>query len=203
MTSSRWQGTACHAKDANQAFRAAHLGLEKVVLELTFMSQLFEDTSIMGHLSLHRKDIQHAPEDVLVTLTPHPDVATSLTDSAKSLWSDDARLCWHPIYAESPRIMRLARQMALTAKYPDMTCEQKQEQNPDTYFAESITTETEFVVTNGHAKILRLPRGTYSYSVRPLPENPEMWEDAAQNEPKLSGDIAWEQKRPRPVIVTW
>jgi len=45
----------------------------------------------------------------------------------------------------------------------------KQEVIAARYLATSITSETEFVITNGRGKMLRLPMGNYSYTLQALP----------------------------------
>ena len=71
------------------------------------------------------------------------------------------------------------------------------------YFAESVTSETEFIVQNGRSKTLRLPAGKYSYTLRVLPDDPEIWDDVSQQSSTASGQINWDDRRPRPVISTW
>ncbi len=205
MTSKKWQTSTCQASDIDQAALSANFGLAKAVAELKFMSHLFEQTSALGTLSLHRIDFKAPPEDLLISLIPTPDVISSLVDTTDKVWSQDTSLCWHPLFSEDASMFRLAKQMSLSMKSSAVTCEQPHgpSDGTDPYFTDSITTETEFVVTNGKSKTLRLPRGTYTYAIRPLPENPEMWDDAAQSIPKAEGTISWEPKKSRPFITTW
>jgi hypothetical protein len=74
---------------------------------------------------------------------------------------------------------------------------------PERYFADSITSETEFVIANGRSKTLRLPAGAYTYTLQALPDNQEEWDDAAQSMPRANGRIVWDMGRPRPVINSW
>src|SRR5690606_35733312 len=68
----------------------------------------------------------------------------------------------------------------------------------------SITSETEFVITNGRSKLLRLPEGEYRYVVEPYvaPLGENVIHDS---EPQLEsrGSLTWAGSYPKPVINDW
>lgn len=206
LSSKRWQNAACQKDNPNRV-RVAGVGLAKTVNETFFMKQLFEATSRLGFLSV-RVPMENLPnKEVLVTLAPESDVADNLTKETARL-SRGASACWHPAFAESPELLKLARQLSLVGEAARVACadlpqSEQAKGATERYIAESITSETEFVITNGRAKTLRLPTGSYKYTLRNLPENPDEWDDASQVTAKSEGQIVWDAKRPRPVIASW
>lgn len=206
LSSKRWQKAACDKDNPNRV-RAAGFGLAKTVNETHFMKQLFESTSRLGFLSV-RVPMDSLPnKEILVSLAPESDVADNLTKETEKL-TGSATACWHPAFGESTELLRLARQLSLAGEAARVACADQPENDKaigwaERYIAESITSETEFVITNGRAKTLRLPSGSYKYTLRSLPENPDEWDDASQITAKAEGQIVWDAKRPRPVIATW
>ena len=219
LASRRWQAAVCAPGPLPHRAEAAGFGLAKSVAEIDFMRQLFERTSRLGFLALHIPSSQAPSREVLISLTPEADVADNLARETARLWlSDDdpgqggdmPRACWHPVFAEDASLLKLARQLAMAGEAGRVVCadtsagqELSKRFAPERYFAESITSETQFVLTNGRAKTLRLPTGRYSYTIRPLPDDPEEWDDASQVKPRATGQIIWDAKRPRPVINGW
>ena len=219
IASKRWQAAVC-GQDLGHRLTAARFGLTKTVAEIEFMQQLFDRTSRLGLLTLRIPNAVPHGRDVLVTLIPRSDVADNVARQTRSLWQGEPghstfipsveapRSCWHPVFAEDTGLLRLARQLALTGEAPKVACEESDmvpnlSFSPDRYFAESITSETEFSIPNARAKTLRLPIGRYAYKLRLMPENQEDWDDASQVKEGAAGEIVWDAKRPRPVINTW
>ncbi len=216
LASERWQASACGASETLTARRdAASTGLAKSLAEIEFLRKLFENTSKLGTLTI-RVPGNHVPHRaLLVSLMPEQDVASNITREATGIWGprgggQTPRSCWHPIYGESPRLLELATQLDLSGDSPAVTCREQLRSDvatadapsPDVYLAESITSDTEFVVNNGEAKMLRLPMGSYRYTLKALPENPTDWNDSEASEAS-SGTITWDRKRPRQAIRTW
>lgn len=219
LASRRWQAAVC-GKEPKQRRAAALFGLSKTVSEIDFMRQLFERTSRLGFLTLKIPGSQTSGKQILVSLTPESDVADNLTYETARLWANEEtdsgeidsspKSCWHPVYGEHPRLLNLARQLDMTGDATRLICEEMREfrgpspfPSTERYFAESVTSETEFIVQNGRAKTLRLPTGKYSYTLRILPDDPEIWDDISQQSPTASGRINWDERRPRPVISNW
>lgn len=222
LASKRWQSAACD-KPTPERLEVARFGLAKTVAEIDFMRELFERTSRLGFLSLRVPQQQTGGRDILVSLKPSTDVADNLAHETTRIWlqesggdamdlkaslDDMPRACWHPVFAEDQGLLRLARQLGMAGEAARVVCEDQTVGKdvafqPERYVAESVASETEFVITNGRSKTLRLPIGKYSYTLRVLPENPEEWDDAAATGPKVTGEITWEAKRPRAVIATW
>ena len=130
-------------------------------------------------------------------------------DDGDALVTDLPRACWHPLFAEDQGALDLARHLGLTGEAARVACAASQARHSpqafatERYLAESITSETEFILTSGKSKTLRLPIGRYNFALRPLPDDPDQWDDAAQAKPRVSGEITWESRRPHAVITSW
>lgn len=72
---------------------------------------------------------------------------------------------------------------------------------PERYIAESIASETEFTITNGKSKVLRLPQGTYNYIIYSASDASEDADIIPEN--KSGGTILWSKKGTRPLINSW
>lgn len=216
LASRRWQSIAC-TPDAAQRRTAALFGLQKTVAEIDFLRQVFERTAKLGMLNVHVQVPAGAGDTFLVNLTPQADVVDNLTRTTATLLATDGssntqggatkeapRTCWHPLYSEDTNLLRLARHLAMAGEVTNVACETTGDDKlVNRYFAESIASETEFVLQNGRSKTLRLPVGKYSYTIKALPDSAEDWDDSAQSAPESKGQITWDDKRPRAAIASW
>jgi hypothetical protein len=213
MTSKKWQNALC-TKESEFRVEAAMFGLAKTINEIDFMRQLFEATSKLGSLTIRvPKDVSPSGQ-FFVQLKPQADVNGNLASASLKLWKTDGtaeepqRPCWHPLFMETPQLMEIAINLAMAGDSTRALCDRAKpsiasEQYLESYLADSITSETEFVVSNGRAKVLRLPTGEYSYTVHALPENPDEWDDASLTATPATGLIEWTVKKPRAIISSW
>jgi hypothetical protein len=213
MTSLRWQNTLCK-KDSPYRIEAAMFGLAKTISEVDFIRQLFESTSKLGTLTVRLPRDASPSGQFFVQLKPESGVNEDLVQASLKLWRTDAanddaqKACWHPLFMETPRLMAIARNLAMAGDSTKAICHATLTASPgdgfvERYLADSITSETEFVISNGRSKLLRLPTGAYSYTLHALPENPDDWDDASLTSNAATGIIEWTPKRPRPVISSW
>jgi hypothetical protein len=69
------------------------------------------------------------------------------------------------------------------------------------YLFASIASETEFPISNGRGKVLRLPVGNYSYVVK---QNLQNFQPPPSNPDQVSrGEIAWGPRKANPIVKTW
>lgn len=126
--------------------------------------------------------------------------------------------CWHPLFEGSHQRLLIAQELGLLASpvrgaQGEGACAGREgpgsggdqavdvRWTPQRYVAESITSDTEFLVTNGETKTLRLPAGTYAYTVQILQQVPSAIEDSAMPAaPIAEGRIEWLAPKPRAVI---
>ncbi len=117
--------------------------------------------------------------------------------------------CWSPLFDASHERLLVAQELGLTASTgsctgregPGSSSSVDISWNPQRYVAESITSDTEFFVNSGETKTLRLPSGTYSYSVqvvRQVTSSPD--DSATPAAPIAEGRIEWTLQRPKLVI---
>jgi len=213
LTSIRWQAAVCHEGGIDR-IAAAQVGLSKGLQEIEHLRQLFEKTSRLGLVTIRMPRDKVPSKDLWVSLRPAKGVTDSLVRETHDLAAAEgfAKACWHPIYAEDPNLMNLSNELELSGEGHGVSCLstpstqpplRKFFTNPERYIAESITSETEFVVTNGHTKVLRLPLGFYSYTIHGLPENPADWEESEVIDHQTTGEIEWTKNRPNLVIQQW
>lgn len=215
LTSERWREAACNPQlNPLQKRTVAQFGLAKALVEVDFLRQLFEQTSKLGSLSVKLPPTDITMQQVWVSLTPESDVTENLAKAAARLWSDSGgreelpRACWHPVFGESTRLMLTARHLTLTGDGGLLDCglplaATTDPEGPARYVADSITSDTEVMVSNHRGITLRLPVGSYRYDLRGLPADPSEWDDAAHSEPLSTGRIVWHERKPRPVINKW
>ncbi len=217
LASSRWQETVCR-KPTQIRLQAARIGLTKALSEIELLRRVFESTSRMGYLSLQVPRDVAPSRDLWVSLEPLQDVSEKIAVvSTKLVQSDDSSKtstvqqdgCWHPLFGEGLVNMLIARQLDMVGSpTKDTQCQDAKQASDNirsqvlNYFADSITSETEFVITNGNGKLLRLPPGTYQYTIRQ--HNNDLSElDALDSMPSSTGSVTWTEHRPRATIDRW
>jgi hypothetical protein len=207
-----WRQVVCN-KDNPQRLAAAQIGLTKALSEIEFMRQLFERTSKLGVLTVNVPRDKAPTRDLWVSLQPKEDVSLSLVSGASSRDKDDAeansawKACWHPIYGDDENNLNIARHIDLIGEAAQVSCDETssnvtlgKHSSPAKYLAESITSETEFVITNGKSKILRLPAGTYVYLIRGHSDN-FGWDPIPEG--STEGEVSWANRHPSASIRAW
>ncbi len=197
FTSTRWQQSVCNTQDAS--LKHAALGLQLAVREITLFKHLFERASHRGNVAVriaaplsHRFWVLLTPtaatrattvrhyQQVLATRDPHKSTPT----------------CWHPFFSENMRLHHLAQAIGLhtgrcgTVLYPPLPATARNDLLGN-YLVASITSETEFAISNGRTKFLRLPSGTYDYRISPLPN----YYLPASRTAVAHGSMQWREQR--------
>lgn len=212
MSTKRWQEAVCPQIVPNR-YDVAHVGLTKAFAEIEFLRQLFEQTSKLGILSVKIPRSSTPTRDLWVSLEPKDDVAEhiiaesrELTDSATSDSNNHPlpTTCWHPLFQDDSRNLHIAQQLDLFEIAQNATCVRSVAPAinafAERYLADSITSETEFVISNGRGKILRLPAGTYTYKIKPHSDTMG-WEEVPKE--STQGEIKWASRRPNALISKW
>jgi hypothetical protein len=239
MTSSRWQKSLCDGNDRQRREAAFH-GLAKSVAELSMIRQLYESASKVGGFSIRIPDADiperslSGLQPLRITISPEPEVTNRLVELAEEILGRQPQeatrvgkrvasldqsgpqieprktLCWHPVFSDTPALLKVADGMRLTGdgfRGECQTTEKKEQQssaNPlASYIMQSLTSETEFVMDNGQTKLLRLPEGKYQYKVQVLPQNPIDADEVVDSEtPSSAGIMDWGSTRDQ-VIRAW
>jgi hypothetical protein len=219
-----WHKHVCN-KDSTLQEHAAKFGLQKAYAELEFLQTLLERTSTLGTLTV-RIPRRYLSSNVLwVSLKPSQEVTDRLAEESLKIWAvrDEENVanvageskpnaCWHPLFSDSASLIQLAQYLGLAGNAKNAVClsfanntQDKPTTVPSKYIADSIASETEFVISNGHSKVLRLPQGLYSYTIQTTHNqniDPEEEIDPASDEAS-SGVISWTRKGGRAIISNW
>ena len=163
--------------------------------EIAYLLQGFKDTKT-GVLTLRLPKDQINRRDFWVKLEP-------LTIEGLPPQSNQACF-WHPLYKN----IQYKTHLSLYTPSPQANVAEcvgaKVPKNADqalaTYYTTSVSSETEFPLSNGRGKILALPRGTYRYSLHPTDNPFAKPEISGGNETLGQGQIEWKSRKPYPVI---
>lgn len=212
MASNSWQDHVCKTPSTNRV-QIARIGLNKALDEIDFLRKLFEQNSKLGTLIVRIPRVNVPTRDVWISLKPAVEESTNVKPH---------HACWHPMFKDQDDFMNAARQLELLSETDGSSCDSvvvattaasnavaKEDKargvkplDATRYLAESITSETEFVITNGQSKLLRLPMGTYTYIVRPHSEALSELETDPNITPS-TGTIVWTKQRPSVMIKQW
>ena len=199
FTSQRWQQSVCPADNSQASWQHAALGLAAAAREITLFKRLFERLSRRGNVAV-RLDapMQHR---FWVLLKPTAATLAATAQQYQQVLAADTQdkptsSCWHPFFAEDASLHALAQAIGLhqghcaTTHYPQAALTEHNQLLGD-YLVAAITSETEFAISNGRAKFLRLPPGTYDYRISHLPN----YYLPATPAEIASGSIQWRNKR--------
>lgn len=221
LSTEAFRNSVC-AKASGHRMDAAKVGLSKSMDEIELLRQLFERTSKLGVLAVRVPSGKAPTRDLLVSLTPDETVADSLIAEAARLSTGDgsatlvpdqsslpeefvkAKGCWHPLFSDSTNTkLIIANHLFLAGSSANISCDSitsSPGQTSHQYLADSITSESEFVITNGASKLLRLPNGSYNYKITGHSQSMG-WEPVPEDE--TTGKISWEGRRPSANIQNW
>jgi len=201
LSTPSWYESVCENKTSTNRLAAASTGLLKATSEIEFFKKLYERTSKLGLLTIKIPRDQSPSKDLLITLVPSEDVKSSLMEEL----SPSQPQCWHPLFGAQSQKLAIANYLNITSPKEVKSCNQEAlsiefKDVNNMYMADSITSETEFIITNGRSKVLRLPNGEYTYKIQP--HSNKIGDDP---EPTISseGSIVWKNKRPQATIKKW
>lgn len=195
----RWRQMFCE-NDSTDKTELAAVGLKMALDELEVFKFLLDKSTTLGLLKV---DVDSEP-----LLTPYLWVRVLPTQPTtgpilKELEYQPNGFCFHPAF--STRNYELAGLLGLLGGNEADSCihDEKREdglaEKSLNYLTKSLMSEGSFLISNGHAKMLRLPPGQYEYEVYSLPENPKLWY-TEDNLKIAKGRFVWTKKRPRPLI---
>lgn len=194
LNSKNWQDVWCKERYKTEELKTilkAHL--HEALSELGFLLQAFKNTKT-GVLTLRIPKAETDRRDFWVKLEPI---------QIEGLPTFENQHCyWHPFYQSAQnRIFRRLHSPELVSN--TASCEKPPQDAVNrlaSYYTGSVSSETEFPLSNGRGKILALPRGSYRYSLHPT-ENPYDKPDISHDQKFLgNGTIEWRSRKPYPVI---
>ncbi len=215
FTSQTWRHKVCAGENIDKRLITAKVGLKKSLQELQFLYTIAEKSSRVGVLQVKIPRDQAPSKDLWVSLTPSKDAPAGMKEAIEDLTielaggqKDKKASCWHPLFDGLQTNLKIARQLGLTQFSNHQGCSPSKESDEQeknhalTYMVDGITGETEFIVSNGRSKILRLPAGQYHYTIRDVPKSLETWVTEPANA-ETSGEIKWATRRPNALIKAW
>lgn len=197
-------------QDTEKEFKAVGpFILNAAVKELDFLASKFSSDSQSGALTVQlpvRHDGTQSRRDFWVSLqaisygNEHPPTTTAEQPQPQSL-----NLCWNPLLIDTIELAPVAVHLGLIQPEQHKYCSQtlgdahKKAEDPQRYIAASITSESEFIITYGKTKLLRLPEGNYEYVVKKQMNLIESFSQTA--EPAISkGTLSWKRPTTRTII---
>lgn len=201
--------------------QALQIALGKAFSEIEFLRELFERTSHMGILSIKISKNILTTKDMWVKLIPKEDVISSLITESTKIGGklsfltegdfEQPKACWHPLFSDNKDIdlLYIAKHLDLIGEVNNISCIDQSlsvkinisdVKQVTKYLANIIASETEFVLTNGKSKILRLPIGSYDYIIKGY-VNDLSWEEVPELDINIQGEFKWTKKRPQIRII--
>ena len=186
ISSPSWRGFVCDSKaNWQKRMNVALFGLQKAVDEMNILKNLYDRSSHVGLFSVHipRSDLPKTADgeliqDFTVTITPDTTVFDGMANQLSSFLKKDSEegvtlaydLCWHPLFSQLIQNFEIAKQTQILHASSHVRCEnsksaQMLSQTSLRYLTSSLASETEFVMTNGRSRLVRLPAGRYTYKV--------------------------------------
>lgn len=201
MRSPIWQERFCQEEMSPAGRRLALAGLRDVNREIVSLAEHLEEQSRLGVLSIKIPRSTAPSRDLWVRLRPAqiPETGDEPSNAAQNP-------CWHPYLSTAPGFLETARRLGLLDQHVPAACRHRFRPvaglNPDQYLHDSIASESEFPITNGRGKLLRLPAGRYDYSLHQRSVR-DLSAPFAPDSPETSGTLNWLARRPAPTIRKW
>jgi hypothetical protein len=224
ISSPLWRHAYCQSADVSLQDRAYSLALSYGLSELKFFQQVATVATRKGHLSLKIPPTDLHDKELWMKLEPEADVSTGIwkialqergisADLTPEALSKTLAPGWHPLFSISNGGYPLAVVLslvpaALSGKSAPVGNINPKDQSAGArsiahYLSTTLLGETSFSVSNGYAKILQLPLGTYRYTLYDAPQDEANWAPIQTATKVTHGTISWQQVRPHPVIAQW
>ena len=216
VMSKTWKDKLCNPSTDNKTrYELAGIGVSKAFSEIHFLNSLMERTSNLGLFSVKFPRSQVNTNYFTVSLQPEESVARTIAEQSMAIVgrglsseSSDVCACWNPMFQDS-KTFSIARSLDIVGQTQDVTCSLYQpdkEQNIDyskdisSYLTDAVTSETEFLISNGSSKLLRLPPGSYKYTIKEFYHEDQ--EETADTK-AVVGSITWSRRRPNVSVNEW
>ena len=161
-------------------------GLASALDEMAKLQNLIAKQSRRGVLTVRIPREQTPTKDLWVSIFPKiPSKITAL--KGESLWL--------PMFDDAG-----VRQVVTDLLYHPPSSEHDLQLLMSDYVFSSISSETEFAITNGRGKVLRLPYGEYTYLVKGHSED---FQSLPPDAPQSRGDFSWQKGAKHPQITVW
>ncbi len=220
MQSKEWQGYLCE-KEPSIRTSVAKRGITLALLELEFFTALAERSNKKGTLLVKVPQTDPKSRLLWVDLKASKDVGQSLINHALQIQVERASHgkeaqgniildggVWDPFFQRSANLFEVAKLIGLfefsaVNSQKRMVALEKDSAVIASYLLRTIIGESSFVVSNGRSKLLRLPMGSYEYSLVYYhgAGRDKWWKPSPEN--RSSGQFHWGDRHPWPSIQSW
>lgn len=204
--SSRWFQAACLKADPINK-EALLVSLYDAIHEIERLTEELSSSSRIGMFSVRIPPTLSPSREFWVTLKP---LSIDHSDEDRPVMARSLA-CWHPLYDQSMTDLGIADELGLLAEPQSGACSPLAREDSDYlqtvaihYVKNSIASETEFPLSNGRGKVLRLPKGEYHYTIE-THHGPfvDIYYAEEGHSESSSGIISWSGSRPHPTISNW
>ncbi len=216
VMSKEWKDKLCNSTTDNKTrYELSSIGVSKAFSEIDFLKSLMERTSNLGLFSVRFPKSQVNTNYFTVSLQPEESVARTIAEQSMAIVgrglsaeNSDVCACWNPMFQDS-KTFSIARSLDIVGQTQDVTCslyQSGQEKDIDyskdisSYLTDAVTSETEFLISNGSSKLLRLPPGSYRYTIKEFYHEDQ--EETADTK-AVVGSITWSRRRPNVSVSEW
>lgn len=204
IRSPEWFDDQCRSDVTEQ--RARLIALTEAIGEIEFLNDTLRSNSRLGYLSLRIDRRKTDFRDFWIVLKPilKQPIENELQAQKKT---EKPKVCWHPLTAKNPELAVIGSHLKLGVSNKEDPCpyllteeSYDLEKKAKRYVKQSVASETEFAITNGRSKLLRLPVGNYQYTIEPQKHS---FSEFYPNIPSASisqGTVEWAKQKPRVTI---
>lgn len=194
LRSANWQSSACNT--FGNRLNSAKWGLTESFKEINMFYNMLQKSSHRGILTIKIPKSEAPSKELWVEL----DIKVPSNPGGIST------SCYHPLYSDS-RFHYLITKIGLARQSDHHLCAQEEHIEADLAFSKkyifsTIASETEFPISNGRAKILRLPIGDYEYTVQKNSQN-FIPRDQISSKKISRGSLSWGPNKSHPKVTKW
>ena len=202
----------CDSNNINRV-DAANVVLRYAIEEINILKELYRNFSKIGLFQIKVPSQEAPSKDLWVSVVPSDPIDTRIealkeaTAGIKKV-SHSKTTCWNPVFSDSnDSIIEIAALLGFMSESNSEFCRSlstisTSELNETAdYLFQALSSETEFVVSNGNAKLIRIPKGSYRYVIQRHSKLPESIKIAQTK--NTQGDFLWSRKRPNVIIRKW
>ncbi len=184
-----WRKEFCEPRDENIRNHVGLVALQLAVDEMNLLLDITDKETYQGvyRLSLEEPEKEKGKVKYWIRFSPTDETRANFYQSVKLHQAQKLTYngLWHPIYG--------------TSWHPTRSFDAESDtEKSGLYVWQSLAGETEFLVSKGYSKMLRLPQGTYSVSAYRTTEQP--FQIAGQVLEKA--EIDWQRGRPARKVIS-
>ena len=192
MQSRVFKETVCQPN--NNQLQAAQWVLSESYKEVSTLYDILRKESYRGVMSIRIPRSQVPSRELWVVID---DASGDKQDLAIAS-------CFHPLYPDEGRHQAYA-ELGLEGELKERACGLVDEASAGRFYRKylfsSVASETEFPISNGRGKVLRLPKGQYKYTLK---QNLQNFYEPHKGPLHMSqGSISWGPGKPNPVVKAW